>query len=254
MKNYFDFTGKVAVVTGASSGLGADAAKAYAECGASVALLARRKEKLADVAEEIKALGGKVITVACDVTDEQMVKAAVDEVISSLGRIDILLNNAGVAVAGAVHQLSEADWDKVLDTNLKGMYLMCKHVVPHMMWQNYGKIVNLSSVNAIIGDKVPVLARHSYNASKAGVRGLTLGMAASYGMYGITVNCVSPGVIRTEMNANLGPEDLAALAEETPLGTIGEPEDVAEALWYLASPAAKFVTGQVLAPNGGLII
>ena len=161
MKNYFDFVGKVAVVTGASSGLGADAAQAYAECGARVALLARRKEKRAGVAEEIKALGGKVITVACDVTDEQMVKAAVVEVISSLGRIDIWLNNAGVAVAGAVHQLSEADWDQGLASNLKGLYLLCKHVVPHMMGQNYGKIANLSSVNAIIGDKVPVPPRHS---------------------------------------------------------------------------------------------
>ncbi|HIS11076.1 MAG TPA: SDR family oxidoreductase [Candidatus Avibacteroides excrementipullorum] len=255
MKNYFDFTGKVAVVTGASSGLGADAAKAYAECGASVALLARRKEKLAGVAEEIKALGGKVITVACDVTDEQMVKAAVDEVISSLGRIDILLNNAGVAVAGAVHQLSEADWDKVLDTNLKGMYLMCKHVVPHMMGQNYGKIVNLSSVNAIIGDKVPVLARHSYNASKAGVRGLTLGMAASYGVYGITVNCVGPGLFESEMTENTlfkNEQFMNAYNNGNPMGRPGRRGELNGTILYLSSDASSYVTGQYIVVDGGM--
>ena len=201
MKNYFDFTGKVAVVTGASSGLGADAAKAYAECGASVALLARRKEKLAGVAEEIKSLGGKVITVACDVTDEQMVKAAVDEVISSLGRIDIL------------------------------------------------------SVNAIIGDKVPVLARHSYNASKAGVRGLTLGMAASYGMYGITVNCVGPGLFESEMTENTlfkNEQFMKAYNSGNPMGRPGRRGELNGTILYLSSDASSYVTGQYIVVDGGM--
>ena len=143
MKNYFDLTRKVAMVTGASSGLGADAAKAYAQCGATVVLLARRVNKLKDVEESIKASGGKAISLSCDVTDEESVRNAVADAVNRLGHIDILLNNAGVAIAGAVDELSEAEWDKVIATNLKGMFLMSKHVVPFMKDIGGGRIVNV---------------------------------------------------------------------------------------------------------------
>ncbi len=140
---------KVAVVTGASSGLGADSARAYAEAGAKVAILARRVEKLETLAEELRAMGAEALPVACDVTSEESVKAAIEAVIAHFGHIDILLNNAGVAVRGGVHTLSVEDWNKSMDTNVKGIFLVSKYVVPHMMAQNYGKIVNISSVNAL---------------------------------------------------------------------------------------------------------
>ena len=149
----FDLTDKVAVVTGASSGLGADSARAYAQNGANVVLLARRKEKLEQVAAEISGMGRKVLAISCDVTDEECVKKAVEEIIEKFGRIDILLNNAGVAVRGDVDTLTVEDWDHAMDVNVKGMFIMSKYIVPHMKEQNYGKIVNISSVNALIGDK-----------------------------------------------------------------------------------------------------
>ncbi len=192
--NLFDLTGKVAVVTGASSGLGADAARAYAEYGADVALLARRLDRLESLAAEIGKTGRQALPVACDVSDEASVKAAVDTVIARFGKADILLNDAGVAVPGTVEELEAEEWDRAMAINVKGMYLMCKHIVPHMRQRKYGKIVNVASINAVIGDKNPQLARHVYNASKAAVRGLTTGMAASYAMDNITVNSIGPGV------------------------------------------------------------
>lgn len=172
MDNLFDLTGRVAVVTGASSGLGADAARAYAGQGADVALLARRVEKLKTVADEIAATGRKVLVVGCDVTDEEQVRKAIGQVVARFGKIDILLNNAGVAVPGTVEQLTTDEWDKEMNTNVRGAYLVCKYVVPHMRERRYGKIVNISSVNALIADKSPLLARHVYNASKRGGFGI----------------------------------------------------------------------------------
>ncbi|HEX3014222.1 MAG TPA: SDR family oxidoreductase, partial [Methanobacterium sp.] len=170
MKNYFDLKGKVAVVTGASGGLGADAARAYAQEGADVALLARRKEKLEALAKEIESTGVKALAVQCDVADEESVKKAIDEVIKYFGKVDILLNNAGIAIRGGVHSLSVEDWDKGMDVNVKGIFLVSKYVLPHMMENNYGKIVNTSSINSIAGDKSEMFIRHVYNASKAAVR------------------------------------------------------------------------------------
>ncbi len=257
MKNYFDLTRKVAMVTGASSGLGADAAKAYAECGATVVLLARRVNKLKDVEESIKASGGKAVSLSCDVTDEESVRNAVADAVNRLGHIDILLNNAGVAIAGAVDELSEAEWDKVIATNLKGMFLMSKHVVPFMKDIGGGRIVNVSSVNAIIGDKVPVLARHAYNASKAGVVGLTKGMAASYGVHGITVNCIGPGLFESEMTQDTlfrNEEFLKAYNMANPLGRPGRRGELNGTILYLSSEASSYVTGQYIVVDGGASI
>lgn len=199
MTSMFDLSGKVAVVSGASSGLGADAARAYAENGADVALLARRLERLEALSEEIRAAGRRALAVRCDVTSEESCRNAVEKVVEAYGRIDILLNNAGVAVRGGVDTLSEADWDRSFDTNVKGMFHVSKYVVPLMRERGYGKIVNIASVNAVIADKQDVFIRHAYNASKAAVLGLTKGMACSYARYGITVNAVGPGLFASEM-------------------------------------------------------
>lgn len=255
--NLFDLTGKVAVVTGASSGLGADAARAYAEYGADVALLARRKDRLESLAAEIEKTGRQALPVACDVSDEESVKAAVEKVIARFGRVDILLNDAGVAVPGTVEQIAEEDWDRAMAINVKGMYLMCKYIVPHMRKQKYGKIVNIASVNAVIGDKNPQLARHVYNASKAAVRGLTTGMAASYGPDNITVNSIGPGLFESEMTENtlFRHEEFMKLYNMlSPAGRPGRRGELNGTILYFSSDASSYVTGQHIIVDGGTSI
>jgi gluconate 5-dehydrogenase len=256
--NLFDLTGKVAIITGASSGLGAAAAKAYAEYGADVALLARRKDKLEALASEIeKTWGHKAIAVACDVSIEESVKTAVNEVITQFGKIDIILNDAGVAVSGTVEQITEDDWDKEMNTNVKGIYLVCKYIVPYMRKQKYGKIVNISSVNAIIADKLPELARHAYNTSKAAVRGLTMAMAASYGTDNITVNSIGPGLFESEMTENTLFKNQAFLNmydELTPFGRPGMKGELNGTIIYLSSAASSYVTSQHIIIDGGFSI
>ena len=257
MNNLFDLTGKVAIVTGASSGLGADAARAYAEYGASVALLARRKDKLDHVVKEIEDKGGKALAVQCDVSDEQSIKSAVEEVMSQFGQIDILLNNAGVATGGSVENISVEVWDKVMDINVKGIFLMSKYVVPHMRERKYGKIVNIASINAVLADKDPSLFRHSYNASKAAVRGLTMGMAASYMQDNITVNSIGPGLFESEMTENtlLKHEPfLRAYNTISPAGRPGKKGELNGTIIYLSSDASSYVTSQHILVDGGFAI
>lgn len=253
----FDLTGKIAVVTGASSGLGADAARAYAKQGADVALLARRKEKLEDVAAEIQNMGRKAIAVQCDVSNEESVKNAIDEVMKSFGKIDILLNDAGVAVRGGVHTLTEEEWDKSMNINVKGMFLVSKYVVPEMIKQNYGKIVNISSINGLIADKDDVFIRHSYNASKAAVLGLSKGMAASYARYNITVNTVCPGLFESEMTANTLFKSEAFLNlynHLCPANRPGRRGELNGTIIYFSSDASSYVTGQYVVIDGGTSI
>jgi len=250
----FELNGKVAVVTGASSGLGAEAARAYAQNGAHVALLARRKEQLEAIASELSGLGVTVLAVPCDLTDEEQVKNAVEAVIAKFGRIDILLNNAGAAVSGGVHTLSQEDWDKSMNINVKGIFLACKYVVPHMMKQEYGKIVNVSSINARIADKEDVFIRHGYNTSKSAVLGLTLGMAASYGKYNITVNSIGPGLFETEMTQNTlfkSEAFLKSYSAQCPMSRPGRKGEVNGTILYFSSDASSYVTGQYVIIDGG---
>lgn len=255
--NLFDLSGKVAIVTGASSGIGRDAAKAYAEYGADVALLARRLDRLEEVAADIEKFGRKALPVACDVTQEEQIKDAVQKIADTFGKIDILLNNAGTAVRGAVHEMTLEEWNRVVDTNLTSLFLVSKHVVPHMMKQNYGKIVNTASINAIIADKAPDLARHAYNATKAGVRGLTMGMAASYGAYNITVNSFGPGLFMSEMTAK-GLFKHQAFLEYynniTPMGRPGKQGELNGTIIYLSSDASSYVNSQHIIVDGGFSI
>ncbi len=254
MMDLFDLTGKVAVVTGASAGLGADAALAYAQAGADVALLARRVEKLEAVRAEIEKTGRKAIAVPCDVTSEESVKGAMETVLKEFGHIDILLNNAGVAVRGGVDSMSVEDWDKSFNTNVKGIFLASKYVVPQMKARGYGKIVNIASVNAVIADKNDVFIRHSYNASKAAVLGLTKGMACSYARYGITVNAIGPALFETEMTAGTlfkSEQFLAGYNMLNPTGRPGKKGELNGTVLYLSSDASSYVQGQFIIVDGG---
>ncbi|MSS77830.1 SDR family oxidoreductase [Anaerococcus sp. AGMB00486] len=255
MKTY-NIEDKVAVIVGASSGLGADAARCFAKEGAKLAILARRKEKLDTLKEEILN-DTDVIAVSCDVTDEESVKEAIKTVIDHYGKIDILFNNAGIAVRGGVHELSLEDWNKSIETNLTGIYLVSKYVVPHMIEKNYGKIINTSSVNSVIADKLDVFIRHGYNASKAGVLGLTKGMAASYAKYNITVNAIGPGLFESEMTANTlmkSEEFLKAYNMANPTGRPGKRGELNGSILFFASDMSSYVTGQFILVDGGATI
>lgn len=254
MKDMFNLEGKVAVVTGASSGLGHDAAVMYAEYGADVALLDLNENDLEKVKEEIEKLGRKVIAIECDVTKEVQVKDAVSKVLEVFSHIDILLNNAGVAVRGGVETLTEDEWDKSFNVNVKGMYLLSKYIIPGMKERKYGKIVNISSVNAVIADKNDIFIRHSYNASKAAVLGLTTGMACSYARFGITVNAIEPALFKTGMTKDTlfkSEEFLNGYNMLNPTGRPGNEKELNGTILYLSSDASSYVQGQFIIVDGG---
>ena len=237
---------RVVLITGGSRGIGAAAARRFAAGGDKVVInYCRSQERAEALAAEI---GGWAVE--ADVSDPKQVRNMVDNVLDKFCQLDILICNAGVAQQKLFGDLTDQDWRRMFAVNVDGMFYTIRAALPHFIHRKQGRILTLSSMWGQVGGSCEV----AYSAAKAAVIGMTKALAKELGPSGITVNCVAPGVIDTEMNANLGPEDLAALAEETPMGVIGRPEDVAEALWYLASPGAKFVTGQVLAPNGGLIV
>ena len=237
---------RVVPITGGSRGIGAAAARRFAAGGDKVVInYCRSREQAEALAAET---GGWAV--GADVSDPEQVRNMVDNVLDKFCQLDILICNAGIAQQKLFGDLTDQDWRRMFAVNVDGIFYTIRAALPHFIHRKQGRILTLSSMWGQVGGSCEV----AYSAAKAAVIGMTKALAKELGPSGITVNCVAPGVIDTEMNANLGPEDLAALAEETPMGVIGKPEDVAEALWYLASPGAKFVTGQVLAPNGGLIV
>lgn len=237
---------RVVLITGGSRGIGAAAARRFAAGGDKVVInYCRSREQAEALAAET---GGWAV--GADVSDPEQVRNMVDNVLDKFCQLDILICNAGIAQQKLFGDLTDQDWRRMFAVNVDGIFYTIRAALPHFIHRKQGRILTLSSMWGQVGGSCEV----AYSAAKAAVIGMTKALAKELGPSGIAVNCVAPGVIDTEMNANLGLEDLAALAEETPMGVIGKPEDVAEALWYLASPGAKFVTGQVLAPNGGLIV
>jgi NAD(P)-dependent dehydrogenase (short-subunit alcohol dehydrogenase family) len=245
----FDLANQVALVTGASSGIGRHLAELLAIAGAKVALAARRVDRLAEAAREIEAAGGQCLPIACDVTRSDSVAAAVALVEDTLGALTILVNNAGVVVAKPVLQHTEEEWDYVVDTNLKGAWLMAREFAQHLVdRQRPGRIVNIASV---LG--VRTIARvPSYTAAKAGLIHLTRVLAMELARHGILVNAIAPGYVETDFNRDFLRSDAGKkLEERIPLRRVGRPDDLDGAMLLLASPAGAYITGAVIAVDGG---
>ncbi len=240
--------GKVALITGASCGIGRQMARDFAAQGYGVAIgyLRHKQEALALQAE----LGPSALAVQADLADAKAIAAMVQKVTARFGNIDVLINNAGISSFGLLTEISEKDWLRLFDINVHGAYRCIREVLPKMISRGRGVILNISSIWGVTGASCEVC----YSATKAALIGLTKALAKEVGPSGIRVNCIAPGVIETDMNAHLSAGDLSALAEETPLGRIGTPEDVSAAALFLASPGANFITGQVLGANGGIVI
>ena len=245
------FDNRVAVVTGGSRGIGRAICLELAGQGASIVLCYAGNEQAAnDTAEACRALGARVTAVKCDVADAQQVKDMMRAAVKEYGRIDVLVNNAGVTRDGFLLMMRESDYDAVLDTNLKGTFLCIKNVVHAMMKQNYGRIVNVSSVTGLRGNA----GQANYAASKAGVIGLTKAAARELATKNITVNAVAPGFIETDMTRSMNEAALNAGVAQVPMGRMGRPEDVANAVRFLASDEASYITGCVLKVDGGMYI
>jgi 3-oxoacyl-[acyl-carrier protein] reductase len=243
-------TNQIAVVTGAGRGIGRAIALKFANEGADVVVVSRTQENSEKVAAEIRTLGRKAWAHAVDVSDAAAVSAAAEKILAEAGKVDILVNNAGVTRDGLLMRMSDADWDTVLNTNLKGAFLVTKAFSRAMIKARSGRIINISSVIGLIGNA----GQCNYAASKAGLIGFTQSAAKELAGRGITVNAIAPGFIETDMTAELKEEMKAALLKQIPLGCLGQSEDIAGAALYLASPAARYVTGQVLTVDGGMVM
>lgn len=248
MKNYLDLTGHVAVVTGASSGLGREYAKALAENGAKVAIMARRVERLEEVKNEIEAAGGECLPVPVDVSNEDAVVSAVQKVVDHLGKIDILVNNAGAIKVTPSVELTLADWQKVVDVSLTGYFLMAREVGKHMIENNYGRIINTASMFGLIaGFHMTNLA---YNATKGAVPNFTRSLAQEWAEYNITVNAIAPGMFPSEMMV-MDDSVEQLLKFRAPVGRPGKIEELLGQLLLFASENSAYTTGQTIAIDGG---
>jgi len=241
--------GKIALVTGASRGIGRAIAISLAEAGAEVAVNYAASEQAAlETAEAVRALGRRAITVKADVGDSEQVESMVGQVLEQFGRLDILVNNAGITRDNLLMRMKEEEFDQVINTNLKGVFNCMKAVTRTMMKQRHGRIINISSVVGAIGNP----GQTNYVAAKAGVIGMTRSVAKELASRGITVNCVAPGFITTEMTDQLGEEVREQLLKAIPLGRFGAPEDIARIVRFLASDDAAYMTGQTLHVDGGM--
>ncbi len=243
-------SGRVALVTGASQGIGRACALKLAQSGAAVALVARGQEKLQTLADEVAAAGGKAVVFPLDVGDEEQIKSTFKAVITQLGKIDILVNNAGITRDQLLMRMKRADWDAVLNTNLTSAYLCTQQAIGSMLKQRWGRIINITSIFGQMGQA----GQANYAASKAGLIGLTMAIAREVGSRNITCNAVAPGFIETAMTSGLADDFKQNAVKMIPLGRVGTPEDVANAVAFLASEEASYITGHVLNVNGGMLM
>lgn len=243
-------TGQIAVVTGAGRGIGRAIALKFAAEGADLVCVSRTPENSEKVAQEVRSLGRKAWAHAVDVSDAAAVATAVEKILSETSKVDLLVNNAGVTRDGLLVRMSEADWDAVLDTNLKGAFLFTKALARSFMKQRSGRIINIASVVGLIGNA----GQCNYASSKAALLGFTKSVARELAPRGILVNAIAPGFVETDMTGALNDQIKTELLKTIPLGIFGQPEDIANAVLFLASPAARYITGQVLTVDGGMVM
>jgi len=243
-------SGRVALVTGASQGIGRACALKLASSGAAVAVAARNQEKLNEVVRQINASGGKAAAFPVDVADEEQIKRAFKAVLSQFGNIDILVNNAGITRDQLVMRMKRADWDAVINTNLTSAYLCVQQAIGSMLKQRWGRIINVTSIFGQMGQA----GQANYAASKAGLIGLTMAIAREVASRNITCNAVAPGFIETAMTAGFSDELKQNAVKLIPVGRVGTAEDVASAVVFLASEEASYITGHVLNVNGGMLM
>ena len=242
---------KYALITGASGGIGAATARAFAQAGYGVALHGfRHPDRLHALAQELSQHNVPVLEVCADLSDPAQAKSMVDNVLEKFCQLDILICCSGLSHVGLISDIDQENWRILFGVNVDGMHFCCQAVLPHMIHRKEGCIITVSSMWGQVGASCEV----AYSATKGAVIAYTKALAQEVGPSNIRVNCIAPGVIATEMNAHLSSQDLAALADETPLGRIGTPQECAACALFLASDGASFVTGQVLAPNGGLVV
>ncbi len=243
-------SGRVALVTGASQGIGRACALKLAASGAAVAVAARNQEKLIELVEQIRGAGGKASALSVDVADEEQIKTVFKATLGQFGKIDILVNNAGITRDQLVMRMKRADWDSVLNTNLTSAYLCIQQVIGSMLKQRWGRIINITSVFGQMGQA----GQANYAASKAGLIGLTMAIAREVGSRNITCNAVAPGFIETAMTSGFSDDFRQNALKAIPLGRVGTPEDVANSVAFLASEGASYITGHVLSVNGGMLM
>ncbi|MBQ9460818.1 MAG: 3-oxoacyl-ACP reductase FabG [Clostridia bacterium] len=239
------------LITGASRGIGAETARLFALNGDNVIINYCRSQTDAEkLCNELQTSGLSAMTIKADVSAPAQVSEMFAQIEKTCGGADVLVNNAGIAQTKLFTDITDNDWARMIKTNLSSVFYCCRAALPYMIRKQNGRIINVASMWGQVGGSCEV----HYSAAKAGVIGLTKALAKEEGLSGITVNCVSPGVIRTDMTSNLSDDDFRALAEETPTGTIGTPADVARAIVYLASEGSGFITGQVLSVSGGFVV
>jgi len=242
--------GRVALVTGASQGIGRACATVLAAAGAKVALCARNQEKLEQVATEIAASGGESAVFKMDVASEEEIKSGAKAIVAHFGKVDILVNNAGITRDQLVMRMKRADWDDVINTNLTAPFLLTQAVIGSMLKQRWGRIINITSIFGQIGQA----GQANYASAKAGLIGLTMAVAREVGSRNITVNAIAPGFIETAMTSVLSDELKESMMKTIPLGRVGSDLDVAHAVKFLASEEAGYITGEVLKVNGGILM
>ncbi len=241
----FDLTGRCALVTGATGGIGSAIAASLHARGARVALSGTRQERLDALAAS---LGGRTVTLACDLADRAAVSTLAGRAEEALGSLDIVVNNAGVTRDNLFMRMKDEEWDQVIAVNLTAAFMVCRGALRGMMKRRYGRIINIASISGVLGNP----GQGNYAASKAGLVGMTKSLAREVAARGITANCIAPGFIETAMTGDLNEKQVAAIAAAIPSGSFGKPEDIAAAVIYLASAEAGYVTGETIHINGGM--